>query len=145
MIQTNHLEYNHFTELWMEHVDGVAGNAQSIGNPAGADNQLVHIETLFTTDANAANRIVTLKILQDTLIITLGVSNTNQVASKARLYVFGIGLAIYDDPGVEYLFFPLHDRLRIRSTAIITFDAINIQVGDQFTDTRTIQNIWQSV
>lgn len=145
MIVTNHLEYNHFTEHWSEDIDGGAGLPQALVMLPDADFQLVHLETLFITDANAANRVVTLKVSQDGILITLAASEVNQVASKSLLYVFAIGQARYQDPNVDYLFFPLPDRMRLRDTAQLTLHATNIQVGDQFTNTRMCRNLWQSV
>lgn len=141
----NHLEYNHFDNFFFEDVDGLAGSNQSLANPDKADFQLVHLQTQFDTDANAADRTVLLTVLQNTIPFTFAASPVIQTASKTWFYHFSLGINNYTHASGKRIFVPLPDRLRLNGSALITLVALDKQAGDRFTNTRTVRNLWQSV
>lgn len=145
MIQSNHLSWNLFDVLHFEDIDGLGGAAQTLANPTGCDFQLVHLVTEFTTDANAADRQVYLELLAQTFVYRLAVAPVKQLANLTYTYIFSLGAIAHTSGDVLTIVTPLNPRLRIRQAHLLTLTATGIQAADQFTNTRTIRNAWQTV
>lgn len=141
----NHLEYNLFDVFVHEDTDGLVGNAQTLSNPSGADFQLVHLQTQFDTDANAADRTIFISVLKGGHLLTLAISPVVQTANKTWYYTFILGINNYTPAQGDIVFCPLGDRLRLVSADVLQLSSYNLQAGDQFTNTRTVRNIWQTV
>lgn len=141
----NHLDYSLFDVYVHEDTDGLAGLQQTLSNPAGADFQLVHLQTEFVTDANAADRTVSLNVLKGGHQLVLAVSPVEQTANLTWYYHFILGITNYTPAVGDRVFCPLADRLRLVQADLIFLSSDNMQAADQFVNTRTVRNIWQTV
>lgn len=141
----NHLEYNLFDVFVHEDTDGLVGVQQTLSNPSGADFQLVHLQTQFDTDANAADRTVYVDVLKGGHLLFIAASPVKQAANLTWHYHFILGINNYTPAVGDRVFCPLGDRLRLVAADVIRLNCVNLQVGDQFTNTRTVRNIWQTV
>jgi len=111
-----------------------AGNNYSIGLPQNAFHQILQVQCLLTTDANAANRVVVCGGGASGTNRFLAVAPAVQTASTAVLYSFQQGVAPLDmSTNGLVMTSPIGDYFIMHGGFTLNIDVVNIQVGDAIT------------
>lgn len=104
--------------------------------------ELLSINFTFTTDANAADRIVRIKTISDTFSCNYSITPVLQPASKAFFYNFGVGLPAINLSAINSVQGGLPIGMFFEYTDDLESDIAGIQVGDQISNIRYRYRYW---
>ncbi len=139
----NPLDYSLFDLRYATYIDGIAGANLSFAPPVLASTEFGFIQVQLDTDANAVDRTLRLIVIHDGVTLDIAVAQVDQPANTSYFYHFAPGISAYTADSGTRIFTPLPWRFRVRASALFTLGVVNIQVGDQLTNLRTAQHIWQ--
>lgn len=98
----------------------------------------------FVTDANAANRLVSLALVHDTVTIQLASAGVAQTASTDFDYIAHQNAVTNAAGNVGTYMLPLPFLRMHEATPHIQINVANIQVGDQISDIRVATRTWRT-
>jgi hypothetical protein len=112
-----------------------AGNNFAVVLPQGQNHQILAVQFVLTTDANAADRYITVSAGISTTQMMKAPSIVKQIASKGYEHNFGVGIAPLDaTTGANTLYSPLPDHMINKGGYNLRITVLNIQAGDVLAD-----------
>jgi len=106
--------------------------------------RLEYLSFVFTTDANVANRYLTVILHDGATALVAWSSHFAQAASQSFLYTFGNGGSLLTAAAANppYKYIPCGSNIRVPFVQSIQTVTTGIQVGDTFTAIRCAISRW---
>lgn len=102
--------------------------------------EVVSLQFRLVTDANAANRQVSILLTQAAITFLVLTANVVQVASTTRDYYFAGG--VFEGERDDKIFVPSPFPMRFAQSSNILSSVSNIQAGDQISNIRVFRRRW---
>lgn len=144
-MQTNSLMNDFFLSTFTTTGDPAAGANASIAVPDFAQIELVNLSFTLVTDANAANRVANIHILDSAIVLPIGSSAFAHTASLTFTYIAHQNPGFNAPGAISALFIPLPNLRIFDNTATIELTIDNIQVADQISNIRAHWKAWLGV
>lgn len=135
MNPNNPLDVNVFDIITIEVPNPGAANNLGLGVNINARWHILSCTFTFATDANAANRLITVGGDDTSVGFSQTMPDTAQAANLAILYHFNIGIGHpYNGGDATRLICPLNRELILRQTDSFNIIISNMQAGDQISN-----------
>lgn len=119
-----------------------AGAEATIIALASAQWELLHMSFLLVTDANVADRIVTISLETGGVSVLLGSSAFAHTASKTFQYICHQNAQLNTVASIGTLFIALPNLRNTDKTATLKINIANIQAADQLSLILTTRRLW---
>lgn len=139
----NPLDINVFDIFSRTATNPSAGANFSLAVLPRAREQLIYISFKLITDANAANRLIQIGALINSIPFYTSNAGTAEIASRDYDYYFNIGIgSSFTGGSTDDVNAPLNAQFFLEDDDTITITITDIQVGDQISDIRLVSKLW---
>lgn len=139
------LDNDLFLSYWQEVSAPAAGANRSFAIPGAGQVELVLLSFSLTTDANVANRIVTLELITGGKTIRLGSSAFPHVASSTYHYIGHQNPVTNAAGNVQDLMIPLPSLRLYDPSATMNIIVNNKQAADQISTAFAYWKMWRAI
>ena len=139
----NSLDDNLFVTTFSVRSDPAVGNNSTGAVGGGAQSELTLITFTLVTDANAANRVVHIDLVDSGITIPLGSAAIAHTASNTFGYIATQNATTNAAGNIATYTIPLPNLRIFDPTALLNIVVDNIEAGDQLSDIRIYRKVWR--